>query len=195
MSLISRILLIIVFCFNFSFAQTCQTAMRADLKADLEKKKKEIAKVDTSTSEGFKKRGTMKYNIGDFSGAVKDYTKSLEMNPNAKIVYYNRGSAKISLGDYYGAIDDFTNELNVNPDYALAYNNRAWAKAELKNYKAAIKDYNNAIRIDSKLAVAYCNRGIAKVLFGKKEDGCKDISKSGELGYEKAYEYIKTLCN
>lgn len=194
MRLIYKIILLSFFIIDYSFAQTCQTAMKAEIKADIDKKKKEIAKVDTSTAEGFKKRGTMKYNIEDFIGAVKDYTKSLEMNPNAKIVYYNRGSAKISLGDYYGAIDDFTNELKINPEYALAFYNRAWAKAELKNYKSAIKDYNNAIRIDSKLAIAYFNRGVSKILSGKKDDGCIDISKSGELGYEKAYEYIKTLC-
>jgi hypothetical protein len=52
-----------------------------------------------------------------------------------------------------------------------------------------------SIEINPKSAEAYENRGLSKIAIGQKDNGCKDLSKAGELGYEKAYERIKEFCN
>jgi hypothetical protein len=44
-------------------------------------------------------------------------------------------------------------------------------------------------------AMYYWGRGLAKISIGNKDDGCMDLSKSGELGCEKVYDVIKELCN
>lgn len=189
--------LIIIFCLFFNnhiLSQTCVQAAKDDLKAKKEKKLREIAQVDTSNAFGFSKRGTLKYLNSDFSGAIKDYNKAIEINPKEKYVYYNRGSAKIYLEDYYGAIDDFTKEIKQNSDYAKAYYNRGWVKAQLKKYDEAIKDYDKTLKLDSKFSMALYYRGLSKILKGEKEAGCLDLSKAGENGYKKAYESIKLLC-
>ena len=39
-----------------------------------------------------------KLNNGDYYGAIADYTKAIELNPDDAAAYYNRGIAKRSLG-------------------------------------------------------------------------------------------------
>ena len=41
----------------------------------------------------------------------------------------------------------------------------------------------------------YYNRAISKLKLKQKEGACLDLSKSGELGDDKAYEMIKKYCN
>jgi hypothetical protein len=50
------------------------------------------------------------------------------------------------------------------------------------------------IEIDPKRSEAYLQRGIEKINTGDKDGGCADLTKAGELGFEKAYEIRKVLC-
>ena len=73
----------------------------------------------------------------DFKGAIKDYTKAIELaapnyvQPNIidyqekdyyeyAAAYYNRGRAKRSLEDYKGAIADYTKAIELKSDYDKA---------------------------------------------------------------------------
>ena len=44
--------------------------------------------------------GFEKHENGDFYGAIVDYTKAIELDPNLALAYSNRGSTKYDLGDY-----------------------------------------------------------------------------------------------
>jgi tetratricopeptide (TPR) repeat protein len=56
------------------------------------------------TAEEYFDRGKAKYDLGDYRGAIQDYNKVMELNPNYAFAYLNRGVAKYALGDYKGAI-------------------------------------------------------------------------------------------
>jgi hypothetical protein len=43
-------------------------------------------------------KGVAKGELGDYIGAIQDYNKAIELNPNHADAYYNRGLAKIKLG-------------------------------------------------------------------------------------------------
>ena len=47
-----------------------------------------------------------KANLEDYRGAIDDFSKAIELNPNDGGAYYNRGLAKEALEDYRGAIHD-----------------------------------------------------------------------------------------
>jgi tetratricopeptide (TPR) repeat protein len=51
-------------------------------------------------------RASARCRLGDFQGAVDDYTQALNLNPGDEISYIRRGYARLQLGDYQGAIDD-----------------------------------------------------------------------------------------
>ena len=58
---------------------------------------------------------------GDNYGAIADYTKAIELDPDYANAYYNRAILKRDLKDYYGAIADYTKAIELNPDYVDAY--------------------------------------------------------------------------
>ena len=42
-------------------------------------------------------RGSAKVSLKDYYGAISDYTKAIEINPNDAKAYYNRGIAKANV--------------------------------------------------------------------------------------------------
>ena len=50
--------------------------------------------------------GVDKYEQGDYQGAIADYTKVIEINPQFASAYSIRGTSKYLLGDLKGACDD-----------------------------------------------------------------------------------------
>ena len=75
--------------------------------------------------------GVDKYDQGDYQGAMADYTKAIEINPEYAPVYYFRGIAMDDLQDYQGAIADFSKAIEINPMNAIFYYNRGSAKDDL----------------------------------------------------------------
>ena len=51
-----------------------------------------------TTAENYLDKGVDKYNKGDYSGAIQDFNKAIELDPNDAEAYGGRGLAKILLG-------------------------------------------------------------------------------------------------
>ena len=56
------------------------------------------------TAEEYFSSGYDKAEAKDYYGAISDFTKAIELNPNDASAYFNRGNSKRILKDYYGAI-------------------------------------------------------------------------------------------
>ena len=63
--------------------------------------------------------------MGDEEGAMKDYDKAIELNPNYSGAYNNRGNLRGDMGDVEGAMKDYDKAIELNPNYSKAYSNRA----------------------------------------------------------------------
>lgn len=64
--------------------------------------------------------------LKDFSSAIRDYTRALEVDPTNAYAFYNRGISHDRNGDFAEAIVDFTSAiglLNTNADF---YHNRGF---------------------------------------------------------------------
>ena len=83
--------------------------------------------------KAYLQRGFCKNLIKDFTGAIADFTKVIELDPNHQWAYVSRGSAKNKTGDYQSAIDDFNRALELDPKDQEAYNNRGFSKKSKKN--------------------------------------------------------------
>ena len=106
--------------------------------------------------------GTSKHNHQDYMGAIIDFNRAMQIDPNYAEAYNCRGIARTGLGEYWAAITDFTKAIEINPRYAWAYNNRGVTKSHLNDNRGAIADYAKAIEIDPNIAAAYINRGVTK---------------------------------
>ena len=82
-------------------------------------------------------QGVEKQKAGNYQGAIDDWSKVIEINPQNAIAYNNRGSAKDDLGDHQGAITDYTKAIGIDPQNANAYINRSKARLNLGDNKGA----------------------------------------------------------
>ena len=117
--------------------------------------------------ESYLIRGYKKEKLGDYKGAIADYTQAIRLKPDDDTAYYNRGNAKVKLRQYESAINDHSIAVHLNPNNAYAYYSRGIAKGRLAQCVTAIADYDVAIRLKPDFVNAYINRGNAKVRLGQ----------------------------
>ena len=91
----------------------------------------------------------------DYYGAIADYTKAIELNPNYHYAYKRRGISKNYLEDYYGAIADYTKAIEIDPDFDYAYGSRANAKRALGDSNGYCADMKEAARLGNDDAVKW----------------------------------------
>ena len=134
--------------------------------------------------------GNEKFKEGDFHGAMADFDRAIELNPNYAEACFSRGVAKFMQRDYRGAIADCDRAIELKPDYVAAYYNRGGAKSALDDERGAKEDYDLAIELDPDNTVAYTLRGGTKSALGDHDGAIADCDRAIELTPDYAYAYI-----
>ena len=91
---------------------------------------------------------------GEFSAAVNDYNKSIEMKADNQVAYLNRGKAHLNLKSYELSVKDFDKAVELNPKDSVAYFNRGVSFEKLGDRKKAMADYQKAVDLDAENTVA-----------------------------------------
>jgi len=118
---------------------------------------------------------------GDLDGAIADFNRAIELNPEDDAPYYNRAQAKRLKKDAAGAIADYTRAIDLGSTNPSAYNNRGNARAENKDLDGAIADYTRAIELKPDYARAYYNRAAVKKDKGDATGAAADFKRAHEL--------------
>jgi len=121
------------------------------------KKSAEVAKtaepqpVATPTPPDFafyKSRADVSALKGDFTSAVADYSKSLELKPDNTVVLFSRGQTYFNLKTYDLSVNDFSKVVEANPKDSMAFMNRGMSFEKLGNADKAMADYQKAVDLD-----------------------------------------------
>ena len=96
------------------------------------------------TADEYFDMGVSKLQLEDYRGAIADYTKVIEIDPNDATAYHERGFAKLQLKDNRGAIADYTKAIEIDPNDAIAYNGRGLAKLVLGQLDDGCLDLSKA---------------------------------------------------
>ncbi|GAB1544548.1 hypothetical protein NUACC21_72240 [Scytonema sp. NUACC21] len=104
----------------------------------------QIVEANPTNAESYKKRGHSRHDIGDYKGAIEDYTQAIKMNPHDFDTYYRRANALYDSGDYEKSIQDYDRTIKMNPHYTDAYYSRANARFHLGDKQAALEDFQRA---------------------------------------------------
>ena len=83
----------------------------------------------------------------DYLGAIKDFTVSIDADPNNMFAYYERAFSKNKLKDFEGAIADLTNVIEINNLYSPAFNLRGLCYVFSSNYELANQDLLHAVNL------------------------------------------------
>jgi len=121
------------------------------------------AKAETKNAQFYYERGVKKSDEGIYKGAISDYNKAIEINPDYEDAYYERGFAKESIKDYKGAISDYTKVIKLNQDAWNAYYGRGYSQWQLGNNKAALSDFDKAIEINPEDGNIYLDRSSLRI--------------------------------
>jgi len=94
--------------------------------------------------------GLEKYRLLDFKGAIDDYNRAIESNPNHPWAYNSRGEAKRKLNDFNGAIANYSTAIENYPTHAGGYILRGYARYKLGDKDGALMDWNMAGELGEK---------------------------------------------
>lgn len=148
--------------------------------------------------EGSKERSSLPYwnrgqyirnERGDYEGALKDYTKAVEMEPSNPELLNSRGKTYFDMassGKYKNqekallekAVKDYTEALTkpkMKPESkSEALSNRGAAFGMSGMYEQSIRDITESIKLDPKNKNAYANRSIAYMNTGQYDKALAD---------------------
>lgn len=133
---------------------------------------------------------------------ILDFTNAIKNDLKFSDAYYQRGLLKKNklLNDTIGAYEDFDKAIEFNPSNGNAYIERGYLKLNVYNDRnGSINDLIKSTKLETDFLhpkeITYTAIGIGLIELGRKVEGCKYLSKAGELGYEEAFNYINTYCN
>ena len=130
-----------------------------------------IAEEKVKPHETFLNRGRKKLKDQDYLGAIKDFTKAIDIDANDWRSYHNRALSKEGLKDNIGAVSDYSKAIDFNSQpWSLSFYGRAINKQQIGNIEGAISDYSMAIDLGLPIenkSMAYYFRAVLK---DKKED-------------------------
>ena len=143
------------------------------------------------TKQFYNDEGIKKYKNGDYNGAILDYNKSIELDPNYSIAIYNRGLSKYELEDYLEAIKDFDKAIELGYKNPNLYSTRGLCNYKIKDYYEFLWDYDKAIELDPNVAFYYVNRGVAKEMTSNPYGAITDYSEAISINPDYALAYFK----
>lgn len=137
-----------------------------------------LAITQTDQAQDFFKSGVKKIDSGNYKGAIKDFTRAIELKADFAPAYSNRCLAYLQLEDAAHAIEDCTQALTLAPKNTEAYLNRGLARYRQGDYLAAIKDDTQVIHLKPEDFRAYYNRGVARSALGNHLEAIEDYDRA-----------------
>ena len=140
-------------------------------------------------------RADAKRLIGNFKGAVKDFSQAITLEPNEAWFYYRRGwvydeflhNSKVGMNDYNKAIE-------INPYYAYTYLHRGKLyKNVLKDTQKAKADFETILKLDTELNEEGNCRHYALLELGRETEAIEWMNKILEK-YPNEGNYYDAAC-
>ncbi len=93
----------------------------------------------------YRGRGLARTELGQYPGAIEDFTKALELHPTSEVQAY-RGWTYLVADAPKLALRDFELAVELDPKNADAYSGRGFARAKLGRHAEAVQDAAEALR-------------------------------------------------
>lgn len=138
------ILLIVIVIPLLSFGQIKKVYRKALRTTDLNEKIKLLDQViaeEPKNLDAYFYRAITKNDLGDYRGAIVDYSKIIVEEPDAD-TYFNRGNSRYSAKDLIGAREDYAKAFMLDENFIDALYSLACVKLDLEEYESAIKDFS-----------------------------------------------------
>lgn len=106
---------------------------------------------------------------GDKEGALREFSRAIELKPNYADAYHNLGNTYREMGQMDKALQSYQTAANLNPNLWQSYQNIAAIYFQDKQYDQAAEYIQKAIQINPKNINLYINLGVIYLTQGDKE--------------------------
>jgi Flp pilus assembly protein TadD len=127
---------------------------------------------------GYLERALSRFNRFNYTGAIADCTKAIELSPQSSLPYRMRAYAELAYGDLQAAIEDGTRAIDLNPQQHDAYYVRGTARQFSGDFEGALADLNRAIQLDPKNPGPYNARAWTRFRKGDMAGAIEDATES-----------------
>jgi tetratricopeptide (TPR) repeat protein len=97
----------------------------------------------------------VKYELGDFEAASKDFKQALSIKHNYTLALVNLAASEFKLANYNVCVDISSQAIKLDPSLANAYLNRGNAKEMLRDDLGACIDWTKAAELGNEQAKSY----------------------------------------
>jgi tetratricopeptide (TPR) repeat protein len=133
-------------------------------------------------------RGRVYTQLAQFDKAIADYSKAIELKPDAWWIWERRFKAYMELGQQDRALADYSKLVELKPrDAKVRVSRGDCYYSHLKDYSKGLQDYSAAIELDPNFARAWYGCGLAHGALGQFDKAAQDFAKAIELGWNRAY--------
>ena len=140
--------------------------------------------------------GNSKFQVGDYYGAIYEYTKAIESAEFHPPSLTNRALAKAKIGDLDSAFDDINYVIEIVPEFGATYFYRGLIKYEhSEDYYGAIYDFLKAIEYYPENGEYIYYLGLVKEKIGDLDGACADYKKAMKLEYQDVSKLVNEKCN
>ena len=138
-------------------------------------------------------RGLAAYKRGDYSSAIRDFGRLIDLDPGSPPAYYQRGLAYARSGQLAKALADFEMTVHLGQTVSVgspaqareqlirAEYNCALACEKLGRYEQALEHYDRTIELQPVHSEAWCNRGNVLLQLGEYGLAAESCSRAIEL--------------
>jgi lipoprotein NlpI len=128
----------------------------------------------------------------DLDGAVADYSRAIEIDPNYRDAYINRGNARSEKGDPDGAVADYSRAIEIDPKFAVAYSNRGNVFQAKGQFDQAVADFNDAMKRNTKDEYA-CLRLLIATWLAKGDTGGATATLRRHIEANNSDDWVRTI--
>lgn len=141
-------------------------------------------KIDSDIAKIYFGKASLMKRKGDKKSAKHYYNQALNRSNYYPEAVSNYSLLLKSIGQYTDALIEMDGAIDDNPDLSSNYYIRAGIHFVFGNYKNAIKDLDKYLEEQTEDEEALFFRGLSKMMLDEPTDGCYDMEKGLELGYQ-----------
>lgn len=173
-------------------------------------------KLDPTNIYALMNRGVDKSLLGDYEGAIQDYSAILALDSDNTLALFNRAKNHKRIGDFESSIADCNKaiqtkggellyfEIEEHPYFDTGYEfdvlmeeirfERGIGWINLDSLQLAFGDFSFCLEKGYEVAECLYWRGLIHIAYGANELGCADLNKSKDLGDPDAKIQITEHC-
>lgn len=134
---------------------------------------------DPNAPWAYFQRAEVRFEWGDIEGAIADYEKAIELEPENPEAYFERAKLFIKIDDWERALVELEKFIELNSaNAAWAFNERGELFMRHDETEKAISDFTRAIELNADFYDAYVNRGFVFISQEKLDQALLDFNQA-----------------